>query len=702
MKFHRAGAILAMSAIATGCGSEAPVESVQADTPVFIISIDTLRSDRLPVYGYQRGTTPSIDRFREDAILYRNAFSAVPLTLPSHATIFTGRLPYRHGVRDNIGYRVSEDEITLGSVLTASGYRTGAAISSFVLRRETGVDLGFDHYDDLVDEQAGETISSWQRDGDSTRQALVSWLEAEPGRNRSFGFLHLYEPHFPWEPSEIEGEDPYDAEVRRSDEIVGRFIEDLRRMDLYDRSLIVLLSDHGEGLGDHGEMEHGVFVYREAIQVPLLIKLPGNGRAGETVEAVVSLADVMPTILEALGVHSPGEFDGIDILAEPTGARSVYAESWYPRLHYGWQELHSEVTDQYHLIDAPAVELYDYQADPGETVNIATDQRRVVADLRRTLERRLAGTSFSGPAVESAEQVSRLQSLGYLGGGSSDYASELPDPKDHIHTIARFGEGTRALQERDLDRAISVGRSIIDENPNFLQAWGLISAAEKQKGNLEGAIAAMEEQMRRAPGNPQTALMLATLSLEARRLDQAETYAEIAAETSPSQGREVQATVRLARGDLDGAESALEEAIEAGGRRVSLLMLRTQIAERRKDFAAALSGLDEIHTLVERGESPAIRDLERRRGDALLQLGRPREAEDAFKQEVEAFPDHGMAWAQLALVVHGAGRASESRAVIAEALRKNPGPRMRSLAREVFQITSDDEGLRMLDSRSSE
>ncbi|MBW3564672.1 MAG: sulfatase-like hydrolase/transferase [Acidobacteria bacterium] len=701
MTFHRAGAILAMSAIVAGCGNEAPIESVHADTPVFVISIDTLRSDRLPIYGYQRGTTPSIDRFREDAILYRKAFSAVPLTLPSHATIFTGKLPYRHGVRDNIGYRIAEDEVTLGSVLKASGYRTGAAISSFVLRRETGADLGFDHYDDLVTEMAGETISSWQRDGDSTRQALVDWLEAEPGRNRSFGFLHLYEPHFPWDPSEIEGEDPYDAEVRRSDEIFGRFIEDLRRMDLYDRSLIVLLSDHGEGLGDHGEMEHGVFIYREAIQVPLLIKLPGNEKGGETSDAVVSLADVMPTILEVVGEPVPEEFDGIDILAEPTGERSVYAESWYPRLHYGWQELHSEVTDQYHLIDAPAVELYDYHADPGEAVNIATEQRRVVADLRRTLEERLAGTSFSGPAVESAEQVSRLQSLGYLGGGSSDYAVELPDPKEHIDTIARFGEGTRALQERDLDRAIAVGRSIIDENPNFLQAWGLISAAEKMRGNLEGAIAAMEEQMRRSPGNPQTALMLATLNLEARRFDGAATYAEIAAETSPSQGMEVLATVRLAKGDLEGAAEALRRAIDAGGRRVSLIIVESQIAERRKDWTAVLSSLDEIRGLIADGGSPPVRDLERRRGDALLQLGWPREAEDAFEQEVETFPDNVMAWSQLALVVHGAGRASESRAVIAEALRKNPGPRMRNLAREVFQITSDDEGLRMLDSRSS-
>ncbi|MCA1733803.1 MAG: sulfatase, partial [Acidobacteria bacterium] len=266
------------------CGEKAsPPAAPPPRPPVFIISIDTLRADRLPAWGYESGRTPAIDAFRRDAILFRNAYSNAPMTLPSHASLFTGVLPYRHGVRDNIGYSLPAESVTLASALRAAGYRTGAAVSSFVLRRETGIGAGFEFYDDATTVAPTQTISSWQRDGESTRRSLTRWLD-EASSAPPFGLLHIYEPHYPYTPPEpfaSRFDDPYDGEVAASDSVIGRFLEDLRSRGLYDPALIVVLSDHGEGLGDHGELEHGVFLYREAIQVPLLVKLPGGARAGE-------------------------------------------------------------------------------------------------------------------------------------------------------------------------------------------------------------------------------------------------------------------------------------------------------------------------------------------------------------------------------------------------------------------------------------
>ena len=299
-----------------------PSVSAAPDTPVFIISIDTLRADHLPAYGYAKGSTPGIDRFRKDAVLFRSAFSHVPLTLPSHASLMTGLLPYRHGIRDNVGYTLKPEQKTLASILKENGYATGGSVSSFVIRGETGINRGFDEYDDLMTVSPMETLTSWTRDGDLSRELLEKWLDRNAGP-RVFGFLHLYEPHGPYTPPEPFksrfASEPYDGEIAYADAIVGKFLDDLRAKGLYDRALIVLMSDHGEGLGDHGELAHGVLLYNEAIQVPLLVKLPGGERAGQEVTSVASIVDLLPTILGRVGIAAPQGLDGVDLFVRRGG-----------------------------------------------------------------------------------------------------------------------------------------------------------------------------------------------------------------------------------------------------------------------------------------------------------------------------------------------------------------------------------------------
>ena len=302
-----ATALAVLAALGTGCARRSkPAESFP-NAPVVLISVDTLRSDHLPFYGYAGVETPALSALREDSILFSNAWSQVPLTLPSHASILTGRLPGDHGIHDNLGYLLRKDVPTIAELLKKQGYATGAAISCYVLKAVSGIGRGFDLYDDDVDSAEGRlSLGRVQRAGPETESRLEKWVAERKDGEPFFAFLHLYEPHTPYEPPEPfksrYAKVPYDGEIATSDALVGRFLAVLKQRGIYDRALIVFLSDHGEGLGEHGEAEHGMFLYREALQVPLLVKLPGSRRANTSVASAVPLTDVFTTIGLAAGV----------------------------------------------------------------------------------------------------------------------------------------------------------------------------------------------------------------------------------------------------------------------------------------------------------------------------------------------------------------------------------------------------------------
>src|SRR5262245_58274446 len=361
----------AIFAVSWGCARSGGSGSASG-APIVLISVDTLRADHLPAYGYREIATPGLDALRKDSVLFENAYSHVPLTLPSHTTIFTGLLPPQNGVRDNLGYALGPEPMTLAAWLKTRGYATGGAVSSIVLSHATGVSRGLDFYADGIEPtKANQTISRVQRGGAETAALLTEWIHARE-KAPFFAFLHLFEPHTPYEPPEPYKSRyllPYDGEIARADEIVGAFLDDLKKQGLYEKALVVFLSDHGEGLNDHGEDEHGVLLNREAIHVPLMVKLPGGRRAGETVSAPVALVDVFPTVVEAVGATAPAGLEGKSLLSSPSAsasARRVYSETLYPRLHLGWSDLASLIDDRNHYIESPRPELYDIVADPGE------------------------------------------------------------------------------------------------------------------------------------------------------------------------------------------------------------------------------------------------------------------------------------------------------------------------------------------------
>ena len=479
LRCARLGTLLLLGALLTsGCAREKRSEGLDGafpGAPVILISVDTLRSDHLPAYGYKGVETPHLDRFRKDAILFEQAFSHCPLTFPSHVTMLTGLLPAASGVRDNIGFRFdAAAQPTLPGALKSEGYRTGAAVSSYVLRSKTGLGAAFDFYDDAVEVRPGSAQGSLQRSGAETAAIARRWIEQNP--NEPFLFmLHLFEPHAPYAPPPpFAGRYPlaYDGEIAATDQIIGELLDALRQSGIYDKAIVVILSDHGEGLMDHGEQEHGIFLYREAIQVPLLLKLPGNRDGGKSIPEPVGLVDLFPTVAKLVGAPVPQKLDGSSLLETPSTPRTIFSETIYPRLHLGWSELRSLVGGGHHFIEAPRSELYDLKADPREATNILADNRRVAASMREAM--RPLTVPIAAPTNIDPEEAQKLAALGYLSSSTPTAGGPLPDPKDRIGEIALMREGAQLTQARRFGEAIAKLKAVLAANPRLSDAWILL------------------------------------------------------------------------------------------------------------------------------------------------------------------------------------------------------------------------------------
>jgi arylsulfatase A-like enzyme len=465
---------------------------------VIVISIDTLRADRLPCYGYRAVETPAIDRFRSRAVLFEAAYTPVPQTLPAHATLFTGLLPARHEARENTGFRLSSQPETLAGLLRARGWDTGAAVSSAVVSRATGLARGFDFYDDALPRGADK-----KRDGSEAARSLARWIGERRGRP-FFAFLHLMEPHAPREapePFRSRYPDAYDAEVAHADGIVGEFFAALPPA-VAERSLVFLLSDHGEGLGNHGEQEHGIFLYRETVRVPLLMQLPRGDHAGAGVSGAVGLVDVFPTVAAVLGLAPPAGLEGISLLdridAVAAAPRRYYSETLTPRFRFGWSDLASLEDENYHYIEAPTPELYDLSRDPGETTNLAVTLPDVVRGFRRELA--AIPRPFPMPAPENAERLAALAALGYMSGAAGAAgARDLPDPKERVAAggLVESAAVRRAVDMGDDAEIVRRARIYLRLAPGNLNVWKLEANALERLGCPQAAAHALEEGLRR-------------------------------------------------------------------------------------------------------------------------------------------------------------------------------------------------------------
>lgn len=682
----------------SGC---ARPRSVFPRAPVILVSVDTLRADHLPAYGYHEVDTPGLDALQKDSVVFDNALSPVPLTLPAHASLFTGLLPYQHGVRDNVGYRLSPKTITLATFLRQRGYSTGGAVSAFVLEHATGVAEGFDDYRDDVEMRApGEALGQVQRSGAVTEELLEQWIDGQPPEKPLFAFLHLYEPHTPYEPPEPfksrYARRPYDGEIAAADAIVGRFLGFLKSKRIYDRAIVVFLSDHGEGLGEHGEDEHGIFLYREELHVPLFVKLPGGARAGVHIGSPAGLVDVFPTVAALLGEKIPFTLAGEPFLAsgaQPGSGRRLYAETLYPRFHFGWSDLASLTDQRYQYIEAPRPELYDWTQDPVEKLDLSPG----LPPAFRSMRAQLLATErpLQAPGAADAETIRKLASLGYLASRSPDAASkDLPDPKDRIQTVGRLKEASRLIALHREDDAVSLLRGLTAENPRMLEAWELLTRVLRRSGRPREALEALERADRLQPGTPQILAGLSDLSLESGDLAKARSLAQAAgaAGAGAADVALMLARIDLSAGDLARAREEARESIAARGRERGPLVLLAEIEAKAGDLEAALAALRRADALG-KGLPPMV-NLEATRGDVLSRMGEEKAAEEAFAAEIESFPENLDAWSRLALLYASAGRYAEFRGLLSRMTAQVPGRRALEAAARACEIVGDKKGAR--------
>jgi arylsulfatase A-like enzyme/tetratricopeptide (TPR) repeat protein len=689
--------VLLVLPLLISCGRRS-IGAPSRTTPVILISIDTLRSDHLPAYGYKGVATPSIDALRADSILYERAYSHVPLTLPSHVTILTGMLPADSGIRDNIGNRLSESIPILPELLKKNGYATGAAVSAFVLRRETGVARGFDFFEDSTKPTIGTLVlGRIQRKGGETLQAVQPWLDKQ-GAQPFFLFLHLYDPHTPYEPPEpyfSKYPDHYDGEIAYSDAIVGRLIEDLKRKGVYDKSLIILLSDHGEGLNEHGEEEHGMFLYREALQVPLLVKLPNSRRAGESVKTPVQLVDVFPTILERTETPAPktGRRTGQSLLAFLDGgpSRPIYSETYYPRFHFGWSDMESLIEGNDHFIRAPLPELFDLAADPGEKKNLVQENRRAHVRLQSAIEPFIKDAA--APSGFDPEDAAKLAALGYVGSTvATQNGKALPDPKTTLGAFNEIRLAFTLYEDKNYPEALRRTNDLLAANGQIVDLWDMKSKILWAMGQHAASIEAAKEGLRRNSGAIALLFDVANLSLSAGDLDAAQQHAELAAKVEPGQGHEILSKIWVERHNPDRAEQEAKLALQTVNDPTPELMILGGIEMDRKNYQEALGYLDQAAARVQQKSPPKLVNLHLTRGDALARLGRGEEAEREFRAEISDFPADARAYSSLIMLLVTERRTDEGTKVVFDAIKASPFPHSYVVIAETLKAIGDDRG----------
>jgi len=475
---------------------------------VILFTLDTTRADRIGAYGSTQARTPHLDALAARGVRFDDAVTSAPITGPAHAAIFTGMYPARYGVRDNATTPLPDRAATLAERLSQAGFATGGFIGAFVLDRAYGFAQGFAAFSGFESVASGSEANA-ERRGEAVVDDALQWINGVPRQQPMFLWVHLYDPHAPYDAPAPFGaqfvSSPYDGEVAYVDQQIGRVLDALRARGTLDDSLVVVVADHGESLGEHGEDEHGVFLYEPVIRVPLIVAGP-RARAGHVVAEQVRTIDLVPTVLDLLGSPMPTDLDGESLRTLLSGERRAvvppaYAESYYPKLHYGWSELRALRADGWKVIDAPTPELFAITKDAGETTNVFTTQRalgdRMVAETVR-LERSFTGGQTEAPVAPSRETLERLRSLGYVGTSSSTVTSgdRGPDPKDRIEERRTFKrlmtDAIDDMRANRLDDAIRKLRDLVRINERAYDLHQLLGEAYQRQGRTREALGEFE------------------------------------------------------------------------------------------------------------------------------------------------------------------------------------------------------------------
>ena len=547
--------LIACLLLLPGCAlaaAQAPPRKVPPN--IILITLDTVRADHLGCYGYREIQTPTLDALAHDGVVFERAISQVPLTWPSHAAILTGTYPFQNGVQDFTGQPLAPEFHSIAQALKQHGYATGAVVSAFVLDRSWGLNRGFDFYDDafsaetfqkkdigLVDRRAAESVSH-----------AIAWVKKTPHRP-FFLWLHLYDPHSPYDPPEpyrSQYKDHlYDGEIAYADHELGRLIAFLKQNHLYDGTMIAFLSDHGESLGDHGEHEHGFFVYNSTVHIPLIVKPPaGSGiQAGRIARPVETVA-VAPALLDAVGIKDPIEkqFHSRGLFgAQAEKEDSAYSETFYPFSSFGWSPLHALETARYQYIDAPEPELYDVAADPEEKNNLAPQQSATIAVLKDKVDALLRErplTAAQGQASNlSPDATEKLRALGYVSYRSAvspeALAKGLADPKTKLWEFNSILEAGDAFQVNDFTTGQALLGKVGEKDPQIYIVPFMLGEVALRQQNWVEASTQLRKCLELNPNFDQAMVGLGRALIHQNNAEEAKSWVNKALEYNPQNYR---------------------------------------------------------------------------------------------------------------------------------------------------------------------
>ncbi|MCK6528679.1 sulfatase-like hydrolase/transferase [Myxococcota bacterium] len=656
------GSLLALAVALPGCGGgdrspEAAAPAARRPN-VLLLTLDTTRADRIGAYGKEFGATPRLDALAGKGVVFQYAYTATPLTIPAHATLLTGLLPPHHGVRDNGDLFLGEGAVTLAEVLKGAGYSTMASVGAYVTTRRWGFAQGFDAYFDDLDVEKKVKNNEWEleRTGDRVVDDALPWLERNAGDKPFFSWLHFFDPHHPYSPPEEYAERfrgrPYAGEVAFMDAQIGRVLDLLEEKGVLEDTVVVAIGDHGEGLGEHDEPLHGIFLYDSTTRIPFIVKPAGGLPATRTIPQPVSGADLTPTVLGAVGLPVPEGLDGRDLSPwlrpEVPGALPevpIYIESEYATRHYAWAGQRKIVHGAWKLHATRDPELYALD-DVHEKEDRSDGMPGEVESLRRDLDALIARfggirSGISEKVEADSELGERLAALGYVATAAAvEPGAELPDPRQNIGVLRRLQESQAAMREERFDDAIRVLEQVLADAPELLDTRSVLAQAYMKAGQHARALPVVEEGIRRArkagADNATLHTLRGFLLQRLQRRDEAIAELDIAVTMDPRQAQAWSVLVELfaEKGDMSRAKALAERALASGADSAQIrgvlgaaMAMEGQLDEAEKMLLSALE------------KRPDLQWAHYHLGTVALKRNEPEKAEERFLEEVRLYPD---------------------------------------------------------------
>ena len=650
---------------------------------VLLITIDTLRADAVGAYGNKSAATPWMDLLAREGVRFAEARAQNVVTLPSHANILSGRYPFHHGIRDNAAFRFPPTMETLATLLAGAGYRTAAFVSAFPLDSRFGLDRGFSvYYDRLGDPDKRAGFLMQERPGAATIAAARAWMSAQ-GSAKTFVWVHLYEPHFPYAPPEPFAsrfaKDLYHGEVSYVDSLLQPLVEPLLAQGEKDRTLIILTGDHGEGLGEHGEATHGIFAYETTLRVPLIIHAPAILGAREVATAVRHI-DILPTVLDALGLEPVADLPGRSLLPASNGvsvaAEPAYFEAMSSALNRGWAPLAGLVRDHHKIIDLPIPELFDLSSDPHELKNLAATEPQALDSARAELARRRAADRGLQRGGETTETRERLRALGYLSAAGpaslKTHFTVADDPKTLIGLDADLEEVVGLYEAGDPGSALLKAKRVVLARPRMALAQQYLGFLQRETGDIDGAIASMRKAVEAGPEDGSVAALLGAYLTEAGRAPEAAAVLEpYASQAQPDlEVLMVRGTALAQGGRIDQSVKTFEKALALDPTNAQAKSNLGTVYLLVKDYPRARTLMEEAIAL-----DPEVSRAHNALGVIAFETGRADEAIAHWQRAIEINPNEWDTLSNLCRVLLDRGRVEEARPYVERFLREAPRSR---------------------------